>query len=38
MIFFDDDIYNIKDVSELGVISIHTPDGVTEDALKKGLD
>jgi magnesium-dependent phosphatase 1 len=29
MIFFDDDMTNIRDVSKLGVISIYTPDGVT---------
>jgi len=27
MIFFDDDIQNIKEVSKLGVVSVHTPDG-----------
>jgi len=27
MVFFDDDMQNIRDVSEIGVISIHTPNG-----------
>ena len=37
MLFFDDDDWNIKNVSSLGVVSILTPDGVTQDAWEQGL-
>ena len=37
MLFFDDDPNNIRDVSALGVCSILTPQGVTEEAWQEGL-
>ena len=37
MLFFDDDQENIRHVSELGVVSVLTPEGVTEDAWEAGL-
>ena len=37
MLFFDDDQENIRHVSELGVVSVLTPEGVTEDAWEQGL-
>ncbi len=37
MVFFDDDLENIRDVSALGVISIHTPRGITREAWESGL-
>mmetsp|Transcript_18213 Transcript_18213/g.33057 ORF Transcript_18213/g.33057 Transcript_18213/m.33057 type:complete len:182 (-) Transcript_18213:79-624(-) len=37
MLFFDDDPANIRDVSELGVCSILTPNGVDEEAWLGGL-
>ncbi|XP_034254395.1 magnesium-dependent phosphatase 1-like isoform X2 [Thrips palmi] len=30
MIFFDDDLRNIRDVSSLGVTAIHVPEGITK--------
>mgnify|MGYP001985302890 CR=1 FL=1 len=37
MLFFDDDQENIRHVSELGVVSVLTPEGVTADAWEQGL-
>jgi magnesium-dependent phosphatase 1 len=37
MLFFDDDMENIRNVSELGVVSVLTPEGVTADAWEQGL-
>merc|ERR1712224_532660 len=37
MLFFDDAYGNIRNVSQLGVTSILTPDGVTEEAWVEGL-
>jgi magnesium-dependent phosphatase 1 len=37
MIFFDDDPWNISEVSKLGVVSILTPDGVTQQVWEQGL-
>ena len=37
MLFFDDDPYNIQDVSRLGVTCVETPDGVTSEAWEEGL-
>ena len=37
MLFFDDDQENIRHVSELGVVSVLTPEGVTEDTWEQGL-
>ena len=37
MIFFDDQMGNIKDVSQLGVTSVLTPRGVTRALFDKGL-
>ena len=36
MLFFDDDMENIRNVSELGVVSVLTPEGVTADAWESG--
>ena len=38
MLFFDDDPYNIRDVSRLGVTCVETPDGVTLEAWEEGLE
>lgn len=37
MCFFDDDPYNISEVSKLGVHCFHTPRGVTKDLYQRGL-
>ena len=37
MIFFDDQMGNIQDVSQLGVTSVLTPRGVTRALFDKGL-
>ena len=37
MIFFDDQMGNIKDVAALGVTSVLTPNGVTRALFDKGL-
>ncbi|CAJ1416608.1 unnamed protein product [Effrenium voratum] len=37
MLFFDDDPYNIQDVSRLGVTCVETPDGVTAESWEEGL-
>ena len=37
MLFFDDDPFNISDVSKLGVTCVLTPDGVTKTAWELGL-
>ena len=37
MIFFDDGMYNCRDVNPLGVLCVHVPDGVTETAWENGL-
>jgi hypothetical protein len=37
MLFFDDDSWNIREVSSLGVKCVLTPDGVTDEAFKEGL-
>lgn len=38
MVFFDDDIRNIRDVSKLGVKTIHVPDGLTEEIVRKTVE
>merc|ERR1711957_599658 len=37
MLFFDDDSWNIRQVEELGLTSILTPDGVTAQSWHEGL-
>lgn len=37
MIFFDDEHRNIKDLEEVGVLSIHVKDGMSMNVLKAGL-
>ena len=37
MLFFDNEHRNIRDVSELGVVSVLTPDGMTSAAWANGL-
>lgn len=37
MLFFDNEIRNIRSVSTLGVTSIYTPDGMTEASWEAGL-
>lgn len=37
MVFFDDDRRNIRDVSRLGVTAIHTPDGISEPAVRNAV-
>merc|ERR1719188_1329014 len=38
MLFFDDAQENINTVSELGVVCVHTPDGLTAEAWRMGLE
>lgn len=37
MLFFDDDQWNIQEVSKLGVLSTHTPHGFTNILFRKAL-
>lgn len=37
MLFLDNERWNITEVSKLGVVSLYTPDGVTEQVWQKGL-
>ena len=37
MVFFDNQMNNIRDVSELGVHCVYCPDGVTEEVWEKGM-
>jgi len=37
MLFFDDDMTNIRSVGKLGVKCVHTPHGVTAECWEKGL-
>lgn len=37
MVFFDDDSWNIREVSQLGVVCVHTPRGLTYAAFQEGL-
>eukprot|EP00298_Acanthocystis_sp_HF-20_P002100 c12559_g1_i1.p1 GENE.c12559_g1_i1~~c12559_g1_i1.p1 ORF type:complete len:184 (-),score=78.63 c12559_g1_i1:31-582(-) len=37
MLFFDDDSWNISEVSKLGVVSVLTPSGMTMDKWEKGM-
>ena len=37
MLFFDNERWNIGEVSKLGVVSIHCPDGMTRDIWEEGL-
>jgi magnesium-dependent phosphatase 1 len=37
MIFFDDGMYNCRDVNPLGVLCVCVPDGVTTQAWDKGV-
>lgn len=37
MLFFDNEIGNIRTVSKLGVKCVHCPKGVTQDAWEQGL-
>ena len=37
MVFFDDQMDNIRDVSSLGVISVLTPDGFEKSHLDEAL-
>lgn len=38
MIFFDDEQRNIRDLTELGVLSILVKNGVNNNVIKEGLD
>ncbi|XP_011315302.1 magnesium-dependent phosphatase 1 [Fopius arisanus] len=38
MIFFDDEDRNIRDLSEVGVLSILVKNGVTDEVVREGLD
>ena len=37
MLFFDNERWNIGEVSKLGVVSIHCPDGMTREIWEEGL-
>ena len=37
MLFFDNEWSNIRDCNSLGILSIHTPDGMTEAKWEEGL-
>lgn len=38
MIFFDDKLYNLRDVAKLGVTCVYTPHGITRKIWKEGMD
>jgi magnesium-dependent phosphatase 1 len=38
MLFFDNEGWNVKEVAELGVVSVHTPRGMTAAAWREGLE
>ena len=38
MVFFDDELRNIRDVAQLGVQAVHVEDGVTWDVFVKAVD
>ena len=38
MIFFDDWIVNLQEVSQLGVLGCHCPNGMTLEIFRRGLD
>lgn len=37
MLFFDNERRNVQSVSKLGVVSVFTPDGMTEELWQHGL-
>ncbi len=37
MLFFDNELHNVRNVSKLGVKCVYCPDGITEEAWKSGL-
>ena len=37
MIFFDNEWRNCRDVARMGVVCVHTPDGMTTDKWEEGL-
>lgn len=37
MLFFDDEHRNIRDLEEVGVVSIYVRDGITKQVIKEGL-
>ncbi|KAK2079945.1 hypothetical protein QBZ16_002340 [Prototheca wickerhamii] len=37
MLFFDNESWNIKEVSRLGVVCVYTPDGMTDHVWQQGL-
>lgn len=37
MLFFDDEMRNIREVSDLGVTSVFVDDGMTDDLFRQGL-
>jgi magnesium-dependent phosphatase 1 len=38
MLFFDNESWNITDVAPMGVVSVHTPRGMTTEVWKQGLE
>ena len=38
MLFFDNESWNITDVAPMGVVSVHTPRGMTSEVWKEGLE
>ena len=38
MLFFDNESWNISEVSAMGVCSVHCPDGMTHNVWRKGLE
>jgi magnesium-dependent phosphatase 1 len=38
MIFYDNELYNINNVNNLGVHSVHTPEGMQREIYEQGLD
>ena len=37
MLFFDNEMWNIREVSKLGVVSIHCPQGMTREVWEEAL-
>ena len=37
-LFFDNEPRNVEAISKMGVVCIHTPDGLTDDKWKEGLE
>ena len=38
MLFFDNEYWNITDVAPMGIVSVHTPQGMTQALWKSGLE